>query len=152
MKHDNSSVSAQKNAPSGADLTAARDRLRAKASQSNDADPPQSWRPNVGDELFGRLTAIETRRTKQSEGERVAIIGTESGECVAAWLFYRVLGDEWDKAQPNVGELVLIERLPDAVSKGHGGQYRRYRVTVDRPAEKAYPRQNDWIMAEGGAL
>lgn len=152
VRADESSVSAPKNIPSGTDLTAARDRLRAKASQSNDDNPPQSWRPNVGGELFGRLTAVETRRTKQSDAERVAILETESGERVAAWLFYRVLGDEWDQAQPSIGELVLLERLPDGVSKGHGGQYRRYRVTVDWPDEAAPdPAQGDWTLAEGGA-
>jgi len=123
----------------GNDFTKARSRLRAQVDSTTDA--PGSWRPEPGDELLGRFIRIDTRPTAQSQAERVAVIETEDGEHVGAWLFYRVLGMEWDASEPKPGEMVMLERLDDGKRKKDGGAYRRYRVTVDRPG--------DWQMALG---
>lgn len=130
--------------------TESRSRLRAKTATADTSATKESWRPESGSELFGRYTATEKRRTANSPSERVVTITTESDLQVGVWLFYKVLAEAWNEAAPVLGELVLLERLKDGIAKGHGGAYRRYRVTVDRPAEKADPRQTDWI-ADGGA-
>lgn len=114
-------------------------RLRERANSTTSA--PSSWMPEPGDELVGRFVRIDTRPTAQSKAERIAVLETEDGSHVGVWLFYKVLGIEWDAADPKPGEMVLLERLDDGKRKQDDGPYRRYRVTVDRPG--------DWQLALG---
>lgn len=144
LRHNAYRKKCQHDKMSDGSFESAASRLREKAQSA--AHPATSWRPEVGDELIGRLVRVDTRPTKQSAAERVAILEREDGSHLAAWMFYRVLADEWDQADPQPGELVLLKRLPDGIAKAHGGAFRRYRVTVDR----AEP-PGDWVLAEGGA-
>ena len=103
-------------------------RLHELARQKKDTST--SWRPDPGDELLGTFAEYSSGKTNRDENHQIAIIETESGDRVTVWLFYTVLREEFKKADPQPGELLLIQRSEDRT--GANGSYRMYSVTVDR--------------------
>ena len=107
----------------------ASNRLHKLAQQKKDTST--SWRPNPGDELLGTFIEWSSGKTSRDETYRIAVIETEDGQRLAVWLFYAVLREEFEKADPQPGELLLIQRSEDR-SGANGTTYRMYSVTVDR--------------------
>ncbi|MCH7869814.1 MAG: hypothetical protein IH881_19130 [Myxococcales bacterium] len=115
---------------SNADKNASQ-RLHRRAAARKDTST--SWRPNPGQELLGTFIEWSSGKTSRDETYQIAVIETEDGQRLAVWLFYAVLRDEFDKADPQPGELLLIQRSEDRT--GANGSYRMYSVTVDRDSQ-----------------
>lgn len=135
----------------------AADRLRAVAEAAA-VQPPPSWRPEVGDELIGIATGWSKGRTRRDEVHPILIVETEEGRRLGVWLFNRVLREKVAELDVQVGEMVLVRRLPDRTSAA-GQVYRDFVVAIDRkndpfagcsaPVDAEMP--GDWAMAKGGS-
>ncbi len=121
---------------SGPGSGSTREQMRARAAARKPATP--AWMAESGDELFGTFIGWSEGPTKRDERHKIAVVETESGER----LFYTVLLQEFEDADPRPGDSILIERADDRV--GPNGNYRVYRVTVDRAGDSAG-------SSEGGA-
>jgi hypothetical protein len=138
----------------GTPNSSATDRLRALADSRELRGKP--WQPEVGDELVGVFRGWSSGVTKRAERHPIAIVEDASGTSWAVWLFYRVLRAEFQEANPEPGELVLVRRLPDR--EGPNGAYRVFRVAVDRAAADPFAdtdspvdcdEPGDWGLAKG---
>ncbi len=139
--------------PNGASLPPA-ERLRALADSRELRGQP--WQPDVGDELVGVFRGWSSGVTKRAERHPIAILEDEAGTSWAVWLFYSVLRAEFQQANPEPGEFVLVRRLPDR--EGPNGIYRCFRVVVDRAAADPFAdtdspvdgdEPGDWQLAKG---
>jgi hypothetical protein len=138
----------------GTPNSSATERLRALADSRELRGQP--WQPEVGDELVGVFRGWSSGVTKRAERHPIAIVEDASGTSWAVWLFYRVLRAEFQEANPEPGELVLVRRLPDR--EGPNGAYRVFRVVVDRAAADPFAdtdspvdcdEPGDWGLAKG---
>ena len=111
---------------------ATRERLQAALSQHSESDRPPAWRPEVGEEILGRVVGWTEGQTRLGETKRIVILeDVETGERISVWLLYRVLADEIEEAKLEPGDTLLIRRLADRTSRV-GQRYRKYEIAVDR--------------------
>jgi len=125
------------NAPFKQGQNDALSRLRRIAAADEEAtEYAQAWQAEPGDELVGRFISWSEGTTKRGERHRIAIVENEAGQRIAVWAFYTVLKAKLEEANPQPGEMILIQRGKDRESnKDNGGKprtYRDYRVAVDR--------------------
>lgn len=73
-------------------------------------------------------------RTRRDETHPILIVETEDGRRLGVWLFNRVLREKIAEFDVQIGEMVLIRRLPDRTSAA-GQVYRDFVVAVDRKAD-----------------
>ena len=127
-------------------------RLRERLDR--DSEPfPEAWTPGPGGELLGEFEGYRSGTTRLNETHQIAIIRDDAGELFAVWLFHKVLRAEFEKANPQLGETLLIRRLSDR-ENADGQSYYVFRVAVDRdeeaatasPTEKRKPPQGDWYF------
>lgn len=110
------------------DLNARAEKLETLADQ----ETPEAWVPaNDGEKLTGVLLRMDEGETAYGHQE-VAIIERLSGDAVAFWLLHQVARQEWEKADPQPGELVCIRYGGRRQPQGDGKPYAHFRVLVDR--------------------
>lgn len=104
--------------------------LLAALDKHTGSTHPESWKPEVGEEIVGEL--IEYREGKARHGAaQIAVIredGTDTPRAV--WLFHTVMLAEFKRLKPKPGERLAIRRLEDGQKGEH--PYRRFAVVVDR--------------------
>ena len=113
------------------------ERLRAQADARQVVAKP--WKPEPGDELVGIFRGWSSGRTRRNETHRIALLEDEVGVTWGVWTYYTVLRAEFEQADPQLDEMVLVRRLEDRT--GPNGPYRVFRVVVDRPEA------TDWDLA-----
>ena len=117
------------------------ERLRAQADARRMTGKP--WTPEVGDELVGVFRGWSSGVTRRNEHHRIALVEDEVGVVWAVWTFYTVLRAEFEQADPQPDEMLLVRRLEDRT--GPNGRYRVFAVVVDREQAAAPP--TDWELA-----
>ena len=129
------------------------DRLREKLDTER-VSATESWKPEVGDELAGIFVGYTKGTTRKGDTFPIANIQREDGTVVAAWVFYRVLRDEFEKHRPEPGAPIMLKRYEDQQSRT-GNAYRVYRLATleeQNPFDGvSAPLDQDWLEAEGGA-
>jgi hypothetical protein len=105
-----------------------------------DGSIPESWKPEVGDLIVGRLIRCEAVKTAYGTPV-VAVLEKEANggatSLKAVWITSKMLITEFAKCEPKIGERVGVKRLPDS-DKG----YKRFVVRVDRPTATLEPKPN----------
>ena len=105
-------------------------------------EPSNTWHPEVGDVIVGRLVTYDQGSTKFGEC-RIAVLQEEPADGLCeVWLGHAVLKNEFERQQPRVGERVGIKRLADS-DKG----YKRYKLLIDR--EELQKSESDSTDATG---
>ena len=129
--------------------------MRQKLDEA-DQTATEAWKPEPGDELIGTVAGWSSGTTRRDETHPILIVELEDGSRIAVWCFYSVLRDELKKADPKIGETILIRRLDDRTNSDGIG-YRVYRVAVDREdadpfetASEPVDAPGDWTFSEGG--
>jgi co-chaperonin GroES (HSP10) len=129
------------------------DLLRAKLD-TEAVSASESWKAEVGDELFGVFKGWTRGTTRSGDSFPIANIQRGDRTVVAVWAFYKVLTEELKKAQLKSGDPVMIKRYEDQKSR-MGQPYRVYRVATleeQNPFDGvSAPLDQDWLEAEGGA-
>jgi hypothetical protein len=93
----------------------------------------ETWKPDgPGDMLIGTLQAYDEATTDFGT-YRVAHIRDEEGVLRGLWLMHSVLQDEWEEADPGVGERVGVQYLGQR--SGDTYDYHMWTVKVDRPED-----------------
>jgi hypothetical protein len=105
-------------------------RLQAKAEEP----APESWRPEPGDKIMGRVIRYE-KGTTQGWGD-APIVVLESlrtqGRLISVWMFHTTLVNEFKKQRPKVGEALMLEYHGKVEAKGEGQPYHSWRLVIDR--------------------
>lgn len=105
-------------------------RLVARA----DEPLPESWKPEPGQRIVGRVRRYE-KGTTQGWGD-AAICVVESlrnpGRLASVWIFHTTLSNAFQKQRPKVGEVILLEYRGKVESQGQGQPYHDWRLVVDR--------------------
>ena len=130
--------------------TSAAERLRERAAAEVFATHPAAWMPEPGDELVGTFRGLSSGPTRRGETHQIALVEDEAGKTHGVWLFYRVLADQFAKADPNPGDPILFLRRPDRTNEA-GKEYRDFLVLVERANTEAPSPdpQTDWTFAGG---
>jgi len=93
----------------------------------------ETWKPEApGEMLIGTLEGYDTATTSYGE-YRVAHVRDEEGVLRGLWLMHSVLQDEWEEANPGVGERVGVQYLGQR--SGDTYDYHMWTVKVDRPED-----------------
>ncbi len=116
--------------------------LEQEAAGFND-EPPEPWKPSVGEYVVGTVISIDIRSTKHDEEVPVLVLETADRRRVAVWALWTVLRNELKRVGVQVGDVISIRRLKDA-DKG----YRRYHVFT--PKEQAREFSWDSVNVDGG--
>ena len=99
---------------------------------NEDDSKVSTWKPEVGDQLVGKLVAYKQAETKFGKGW-IAMIEVEANADHEAFLqavfLGAVLRSEFAKLKPQVGERIGLRRLADS---DNAKRYHRFRVVVDR--------------------
>jgi hypothetical protein len=130
--------------------TSAAERLRERAAAEVFATHPAAWMPEPGDELVGTFRGLSSGPTRRGETHQIALVEDEAGKTQGVWLFYRVLADQFAKADPKPGDSILLLRRPDRTSEA-GKTYLDFLVLVERANTEAPSPdpQTDWTFAGG---
>jgi len=135
-------------------------RLREKLDRESEPYP-EAWMPGPGGELFGIFEGFRSGKTNRGESHPIALVRDEAGELHAVWMFHKVMRAEFEKANPHVGESILIRREKDRTN-ADGQAYHVYRVAVNRekssdpfsdtspPIEERTPLTGDWTFLGNG--
>jgi hypothetical protein len=90
----------------------------------------ETWKPEApGEMLIGTLEGYDTATTSYGE-YRVAHVRDEEGVLRGLWLMHSVLQDEWEEANPGVGERVGVQY--HGKRSGDTYDYHMWAVKVDR--------------------
>jgi len=116
-----------------------RDLRRALDEEPDDNAP--AWKPNVGDEIVGRVVLrdqIANKYKPDTPTERV-VVHAEDGQHRTIYGNHTVLRNKVQNLDPQVGDRIAIRRLADDPDKG----YARYKVVVERVADQVMPPDSD---------
>ena len=106
---------------------------------------PESWRPEPGDRLAGKVVEIDERDGGFGPYP-VVTIETEDGTEVTAHLFHTVARRELARQRPEVGDRIAIKYF----GRRGDANYESYRVAVEKvnPLQKQSP---NWDAIESEA-
>lgn len=106
-----------------------------------------TWRPQQhGSTLIGTLEKMDQGETEYGTSE-VAHIRDNKGKLWGVWLFHTVLRNEWDEADPTLGDEVGIVYFGER--DGDPYSYHAYAVEVERPEEMDVPPEHSLKETEG---
>lgn len=88
---------------------------------------PESWRPEPGDVLVGRVAHYDRGVTPYGE-VRTCVLEEDNGQRWTVWLSSTVLLELFKRERPQVGERIGLKYLGKHPEHG----YHRYRLIVDR--------------------
>lgn len=111
-------------------------RLAAKAAEPQ----PESWKnEKPGDQIIGRFRRLERGTTTYGDCWIVVLESLRSpGRLASVWLFNTTLFNEFKRARPRSGEVVLV-RYEGKVERQGAQPYHLWKVVVDRPDEAESP-------------
>ena len=114
----------------------ARRDLRHALDDEPDDDAP-SWKPEIGDEIIGRIVRRDqiANKFKPDVPTERLVLETEDGDLRTIYANHAVLRNKIQKLDPRVGDRIAIRREPDVADK----QYVPYKVVVDRAGDQATP-------------
>ena len=97
-----------------------------------------SWKPEPGDVIAGRVVRHEKRMTKRDEEKKVIVLEVPpDGRHVSVWRLHTVLDQELAKAAPEPGDVIVIRYAGTATGKASGNEFHSYTVAVRRAAAVA---------------
>ena len=110
-----------------------------------------SWMPKIGEELIGTFRGWSVGTDRNSKNHFVALIEDDEEQLYSVWCYHVVLKKAINRASPQKGDRIKIERLGDCTST-KGRPYRMYRVEVlNRVAlEKSNGSTGSDLKPEGG--
>lgn len=92
----------------------------------------ETWKPQPGDKLGGRVVRDEQRTTKLETAARVLTLERyPDGAEVALWAFHTALARELDEHDVKVGDLLAVHYLGTGTTKD-GHPFHRYKVAAKR--------------------
>lgn len=99
-----------------------------------DAERAESWKPEPGEELIGKITDLG-RRTTEWGTYTIVTVQPESGPPLAFHAYHTVAANQLADESPTIGDEIGIRYLGkvDAPSSQYGS-YQGYRIVVDHPA------------------
>jgi hypothetical protein len=120
-------------------------RLAARASEP----APESWKhEKPGDQIIGRFRRLERGTTTYGDCWIVVLESLRTpGRLASVWLFNTTLYNEFRRARPRPGEVVLV-RYEGKVERQGAQPYHLWKVVVDRPAAAESP--YSWNDVDGG--
>jgi len=127
-------------------------RLREKIDTES-FSPDESWKPEVGDELFGVFSHWARGITSKGDAFPIANIEEADGNIVEVWASYKMLTEELENAQLKRDEPVIIKRYEDQQSlMGHSSRVYRVSTLEDQDPFKnvSEPLDQDWLESIGG--
>jgi len=137
-------------------ITLIAERLRAQLAR--DSEPPtEFWDPGIDGQILGIFLGIDSAPTLRGELFTVARIRDEGGKIISVWMFWVVLISEFARVDPQPGEWIACQRLPDRTSR-RGRIYRDYKLVADREDDLAAfshepqptPLSCDWTIPKRG--
>lgn len=94
---------------------------------------PESWQPQQpGEELVGKFVRLDRGATAYGPCWIVIVESIKTpGLLRSVWLFHTALKNQFDKARPQAGELILIRYEGKRTPKGGGQQYHDWKVIAE---------------------
>lgn len=93
---------------------------------------PESWQPEkAGDEIVGTFVRLDNATTSYGPCWIVVLETPMTGELRSVWLFQTALKNQFNKARPKPGELVLVRYEGKRTPKAGGNQYHDYKVVAE---------------------
>lgn len=94
---------------------------------------PESWQPKAaGDELVGKFVRLDRGATSYGPCWIVVLESLKKpGEFASIWLFHTALKNQFNKARPEVGELILVRYEGKRTPKGGGQDYHDWKVLTE---------------------
>jgi hypothetical protein len=116
---------------------------RAAALEERVSAPhPTSWQPKNPEHPQLIVGVMESREPGPDFGygpHDVVVLCTPTGERWGVFLMHTVLRDEFDRLQPQPGDLIAV-RYEGRVAGGQGANgYEKFRLVVDRAAATSTP-------------
>lgn len=94
---------------------------------------PESWKPTKpGEELAGTFVRLDKGTTSYGPCWIVVLESVkEPGKYASIWLFHTALLNQFKKARPTVGQLVLVRYEGKRKPKGDGNAYHDWKVLTE---------------------
>lgn len=125
------------------DWAAAQARLESAAVAAGEAPP--AWMPkDEGEQIVGRLVEVNPSAHTAHGAVPVVTLEGPNGGRRSVWLIHAVLRRGFERANVQLGEVVLIRFLGKRQPEGGGNAWHDYAVVVDRPVGTEAGRV-DWV-------
>lgn len=96
----------------------------------------QSWKPDPGDEIVGKLLEVERSRENEYGTYPILHLDTGAGGEVSVHAFHQVLRSGIARKRPKIGDELTIKYLGTAKGSGAGARsYHNYRVSGGQASE-----------------
>lgn len=94
---------------------------------------PESWQPkDPGDELVGKFVRLDKGTTSYGPCWIVVLESIKTpGVFRSVWLFHTALQNQFNKARPKAGELVLVRYEGKRKPKSGGAEYHDWKVLTE---------------------
>jgi len=118
----------------------ARRDLRQALDDEPDDDAP-SWKPDIGDEIIGRVVRRDqiANKFKPDVPTERLVLETDDGDARTIYANHAVLRNKIQKLDPHIGDRIAIRREPDDPDK----KYAKYKVVVERASDQVTPADPD---------
>ena len=117
------------------DVITTEQRLRDRA----DAGNPESWKPEPGGELTGKVITYDKAYTQRGDHAWIMVVESlrNPGRFASVWLLHTALRSKVAEQRPRPGETVFL-RYEGLVKPKHGGdEYHGWKLVVDRDESSA---------------
>lgn len=119
------------------DWEAAQARLEAAAEAAGEAPPAWLHNDEPGAQIVGRLVAVNPSAYTAHGNVPVVTLEGPNGGRRSVWLHHAVLRRGFERANVQLGEVVLVRFVGKVSPAGGGNAWHDYRVAVDREASAA---------------
>jgi len=94
---------------------------------------PESWQPTgPGDEIVGKFTRLDKGTTSYGPCWIVVLESIKQpGNYRSVWLFHTALQNQFNKARPQQGELILVRYEGKRKPKAGGAEYHDWKVLTE---------------------